>query len=151
MPGYNSQTRGTARTSHIKFKNFYCCIPHVPIFYCYVCSGLCILCVVCVHMCAVQYHRVSTQLQLNMSYNIHHIISYCLSGGSSSSFCGAGGIPPSALQPFEAYCAKPRSSPKTLHVRRRERTLLPKGGSMGEKWPVKFSLTMRLPRHYRVV
>jgi hypothetical protein len=27
-----------------------------------------------------------------------------------SSFCGAGGIPPSALQPFKAYCVKPRFS-----------------------------------------
>jgi hypothetical protein len=61
----------------------------------------------------------------------------------SSSFCGAGGIPSSALQPFEAYCAKPRLVPP-LH-------LLAKGGIMGEKWPVKFSLTMRLPRHCRVL
>jgi hypothetical protein len=39
-------------------------------------------------------------------------------GGVSSSFCGAGGISPSALQPFEAYCAKPRfSSP--VHLQRR--------------------------------
>jgi hypothetical protein len=40
------------------------------------------------------------------------------SSSSSSSFCGAGEIPPSALQPFEAYCAKPRfSSP--IHLQRR--------------------------------
>jgi hypothetical protein len=59
---------------------------------------------------------------------------------SSSSFCEAGGIPPSELQPFVAYCAKHRfSSP--VHLQRRERPLLAKGGSMGEKWPVKFSLT----------
>jgi hypothetical protein len=30
---------------------------------------------------------------------------------SSSSFCGAGGIPPSALQPFEAYCVNPALVP----------------------------------------
>jgi hypothetical protein len=43
----------------------------------------------------------------------------------------------------------PCSSPEALHVRRRERPLSAKGGIMGEKWPVIFSLTMRLPRHYR--
>jgi hypothetical protein len=32
-------------------------------------------------------------------------------------FCGAGGIPPNALQPTEVYCAKPRfSSP--VHLQR---------------------------------
>jgi hypothetical protein len=37
---------------------------------------------------------------------------------SCASFCGAGGIPPSALQHFEANCAKPRfSSP--VHLQRR--------------------------------
>jgi hypothetical protein len=41
----------------------------------------------------------------------------------------------------------PRSSPEALHVRRRERSLLAKGEIMGAKWPVKFSLTMRLPHH----
>jgi hypothetical protein len=35
----------------------------------------------------------------------------------------------------------PRSSPEALHVRWRERPLSAKGGSMGEKWPIKFSLT----------
>jgi hypothetical protein len=59
--------------------------------------------------------------------------------------------PPGALQPFEAYCAKPRLSQEALHVRRRERPLLAKGGIMGEKWPVRFSLTVRLPRHCRVL
>jgi hypothetical protein len=38
MPGYNSQTRGTARTFQVSFK----------FFDCYVCSVFCILCVVCV-------------------------------------------------------------------------------------------------------
>jgi hypothetical protein len=45
----------------------------------------------------------------------------------------------------------PRSSPEVLHVRRRERPLLTKGGIRSEKWPVKFSLTLRLPRHCRVL
>jgi hypothetical protein len=41
---------------------------------------------------------------------------YGMNFGSSSSVCGAGGIPPNALQPTEAYCANPafwfpRSSP----------------------------------------
>jgi hypothetical protein len=45
----------------------------------------------------------------------------------------------------------PRSSPEAIHVERRERLLLAKGGIMGEKWPVKFSLTMRLPRHSMVL
>jgi hypothetical protein len=78
----------------------------------------------------------------------------CLSLKYSSFFCGVGGIPPSALQPFKAYCAKPRFS-SSVHLQRRsmsdsERPLLAKGGIMGEKWPVKFSLTMRL-RHCRVL
>jgi hypothetical protein len=65
---------------------------------------------------------------------------------SSSSVCGADGIPPNSLQPTEAYCANlafwfPRSSQEALHVRRRERPLSAKGETMGEKWPVKFSLT----------
>jgi hypothetical protein len=78
-------------------------------------------------------------------------------GGVSSSFYGAGGIPPSALQPFEAYCAKPRfsspppSSSEARHVRRRERPLSAKQGILGEKRPVKFSLTMRLSRHCMVL
>jgi hypothetical protein len=60
-----------------------------------------------------------------------------------------------ALQPFEAYCANPalvpHSSPEALHIGRRERPLLAKGGLTGEKWPVKFNLTVRLPRHCRVI
>jgi hypothetical protein len=35
--------------------------------------------------------------------------------------------------------------------RQRERPLLAEEGIMGEKWPVTFSLTMRLPRHCRVL
>jgi hypothetical protein len=66
---------------------------------------------------------------------------------SSSSVCGAGGIPPNALQPTEAYCANPafrlpRLPAEALHVRRRERPVSAKGGTMGEKWPIKFSLTI---------
>jgi hypothetical protein len=45
----------------------------------------------------------------------------------------------------------PRSSPEALHARRREILLLAKGGIMGEKFPVKFSLTKRLPCHCRVL
>jgi hypothetical protein len=45
----------------------------------------------------------------------------------------------------------PRSTPEALHVEWRERPLLAKGGIMGEKWPVKYSLTMQLPRHCRVL
>jgi hypothetical protein len=57
---------------------------------------------------------------------------------SSSSVCGAGGIPPNVLQPTEAYCANlafwfPSSSPEALHVRRRERPLSVKGGTMGRE------------------
>jgi hypothetical protein len=43
----------------------------------------------------------------------------------------------------------PRSSPEALHVEQRDRPLLAKGGIIGEKWPVIFSLTMRLPRRFR--
>jgi hypothetical protein len=50
----------------------------------------------------------------------------------------AGGIPPNALQPAEAYCDNPafwfpRSSQEALHVRRRERPLSAKGGIIGGK------------------
>jgi hypothetical protein len=45
----------------------------------------------------------------------------------------------------------PRSSPEALHVEQRERPLLAKEGIMGEEWPVKFSLTMRLLYHCRVL
>jgi hypothetical protein len=45
----------------------------------------------------------------------------------------------------------PRSSPEALHVKRLERPQLAKGGIMGEKWPIKFIVTMRLPRHCRVL
>jgi hypothetical protein len=34
------------------------------------------------------------------------------------------------------------SSPEALHVKRREIPLLVKGRIMGEKWPIKFSLTI---------
>jgi hypothetical protein len=42
-----------------------------------------------------------------------------------------------------ALCAPllvPSTSPEALHVRRHERPLSAKGGIMGEKWPIKFSL-----------
>jgi hypothetical protein len=48
--------------------------------------------------------------------------------------CGAGGYPPNVLQPTEAYCTNPAlvflpSSPEALHIRRRERPLLARGGT----------------------
>jgi hypothetical protein len=74
---------------------------------------------------------------------------------SSFSFCWIDGIPPNALQPFGAYFAKPRfSSPFISRGAPRQtawQPLLPKGGIMGEKRSIKFSLTMRLPRHCRVL
>jgi hypothetical protein len=58
--------------------------------------------------------------------------------------CGAGGYPPNVLQPTGAYCTNPAlvppSSPEALHIRRRERPLIARGGTMGEKCPIKFSL-----------
>jgi hypothetical protein len=69
--------------------------------------------------------------------------------------CGAGGYPPNVLQPTEAYCTNPAlvptpphppSSPEPLHIRRRERPLLARGGAMVEKCPIKFSLQLRLPQ-----
>jgi hypothetical protein len=60
--------------------------------------------------------------------------------------CGAGGYPPNVLQPFETYFTNPTSvsplsSPEALHVNWRERPLLAKGGTMGEKCLIKFSHT----------
>jgi hypothetical protein len=65
---------------------------------------------------------------------------------SSDSVCGVGGILLNALHPTGACCANPafwfpRSSPEALHVRRRQRPLSAKGGTMDEKWPIRFSLT----------
>jgi hypothetical protein len=64
--------------------------------------------------------------------------------------CGAGGYPLHLLQPTVAYCTPrfsfPPSSPEALHIRRLERPLLAREGTMGEKWPIKFSLQLRLPR-----
>jgi hypothetical protein len=40
----------------------------------------------------------------------------------------------------------PPSSPEALHIRRHERPLLARGGTMGKKCPIKFSLQLRLPR-----
>jgi hypothetical protein len=65
----------------------------------------------------------------------------------------AGGYPPNVLQPTEAYCTNPAviplppSSPEALHIRRRDRPLLARGGNMGEKCPIKFSLQLRLPQY----
>jgi hypothetical protein len=56
---------------------------------------------------------------------------------------GPAETPPIALQPSRPFVLLtpflvPHSSPEALHARQRERPLLAKGGSMGEKWPVKF-------------
>jgi hypothetical protein len=47
----------------------------------------------CVYMCVYVYVCVC--------------VCMCMCVCSSSSFCGADGIPPSALQPCEAYCTNP--------------------------------------------
>jgi hypothetical protein len=84
---------------------------------------------------------------------LHEDLSMCVMvsryTSSSSSVRGAGGTPPSALQPTETYCDNPafwfrRSSPEALHVRRRKRPLSAKGGSMGEKWSTKFILKIHV-------
>jgi hypothetical protein len=69
-----------------------------------------------------------------------------VTGGLSSLLCGTAEIPPSAMQLFESKCAKPRFC-FPVNLQRHSTTdgmrpLLAKGGIMGEKWPIKFSLTM---------
>jgi energy-coupling factor transporter transmembrane protein EcfT len=77
ISGYNSQRRGTTRTSQISFK----------FFYCYVCSYFLLLCtrmfrsvysVYC--LCVNVYCTTATGCQPNCSYisyiSYHHIISY---------------------------------------------------------------------------
>jgi hypothetical protein len=82
-----------------------------------------------------------TKMYVNMPSS-----SFFSSSSSSSSVCGAGGIPPNALQPSWTYCVYPafwvpRSPPEALHVRRREKPLSATGGIIGKKWRIKFSLT----------
>jgi hypothetical protein len=65
--------------------------------------------------------------------------------------CGTGSYTPNVLQPTEAYCTNPTlvsppSSPETFHIRQHERPLLARGGTMGDKCPIKFSLQIRLPQ-----
>jgi hypothetical protein len=45
----------------------------------------------------------------------------------------------------------PHSSAEALHVERRERPLFAKGGIIGQKWPVKFSVILRLSHHCTVL
>jgi hypothetical protein len=70
--------------------------------------------------------------------------------------CGAGGYPPNVLQPTEAYCTKPtlvspHSSPEALHIRWCERPQLARGGTMGEKQSIKFSLKCDFHGNCRVL
>jgi hypothetical protein len=53
------------------------------------------------------------QIVNTFCYSSHQSIQFSLNytPSSSSSFCGAGGIPPSALQPFKDYCANPALVP----------------------------------------
>jgi hypothetical protein len=65
------------------------------------------------------------------------------------------GTPPITLQPSRPFVLltpfNSPSSPEELHARRRERRLLAKAAIMGEKWPVKFSQAIRLPRNHWVI
>jgi hypothetical protein len=51
--------------------------------------------------------------------------------------CGAGDYPPNVLQHTVAYCTNPAlvppSTPEALHIRRRDRPLLARAGTIGEK------------------
>jgi hypothetical protein len=68
MPGYNSQRRGTAHTLPKLFVLFYVLFVSIVLFY-----------VLFVCKCVLYYcHRVATQLQLNISYHIYHIITVIL-------------------------------------------------------------------------
>jgi hypothetical protein len=66
MPGYNSSSRGTART----LPKFLCCTPNFCVVLCIVCFVS--FCVLSVCKCVLyNCHRVATQLQLtNISYHI---------------------------------------------------------------------------------
>jgi hypothetical protein len=72
------------------------------------------------------------------------------SSSSSSSVCGAGGIPHNALQPTEAYCAN-SALWFPVHLQRRStsdgvRDLYQRKEELiGDKWPIKFSLTNATP------
>jgi hypothetical protein len=65
MPGYTSQRRGTARTLPISVPCIVC-DDNVLFYVLFDCVVLCIVICVNVYYC----HRVSTQLQLNISYHI---------------------------------------------------------------------------------
>jgi hypothetical protein len=77
------------------------------------------------------------------------------SSSSSSSIGGAGGKPAFRISAFEAVCTfnpvlVSRLSPEALHVRRRERPLLAKGGSLGQKWPVNLACYYDFHVNHRV-
>jgi hypothetical protein len=62
MPGYNSQRRGTARTSQFTSQFFF--------FLIFTCAPSSVFCVLFVCQCVLYYcHRLSTQLQLNNNNN----------------------------------------------------------------------------------
>jgi hypothetical protein len=73
IPGYNSQSRGTARTSQISFKIFWLLWNFLFFIVMYV--PFSVFCVLFVCKCVLYYcHRVSTQLQLiYISYHILHM------------------------------------------------------------------------------
>jgi hypothetical protein len=69
-----------------------------------------------------------TRVSSSSSSSFFFFFFFCLWGRRNPTY---------ALQPTEAYCANPaclfpRSSPEPLHVRRLDRTLSAKGGSMGK-------------------
>jgi hypothetical protein len=69
MPGYTSQRRGMARTLPNRWIVLFCVLfVSIVLFY---------LLFVC--KCVLYYcHRVSTQLQLNVSYHMSYTVSYCI-------------------------------------------------------------------------
>jgi hypothetical protein len=74
----------------------------------------------------------------------------------SSSFCGADGISPSALQPFEAYCTNPDFSSPFIsrgapHQTAWEISVSERRNLWARNGRSNLEETMRLPRHNRVL